>query len=106
MPELMHYDKQVKQDKDLEQDEDDAGDVQNHVFSGQRSVIGWTRNRFRRWNSFQDITLQLLNVFLRLLPRPLIGCQYCIEIGVRNGRMPVHHLFNNLPDFRKPHFAI
>jgi hypothetical protein len=33
MPELVHHDKQVKQDEDLEQDEDDASDMQNHVVS-------------------------------------------------------------------------
>jgi hypothetical protein len=33
MPELVHHDQQVKQDKDLEQDEDDASDMQNHVVS-------------------------------------------------------------------------
>jgi hypothetical protein len=33
MPELMHDYEQVKQDEYLEQDEDDAGDVQNHVIS-------------------------------------------------------------------------
>src|SRR5258705_13750335 len=33
MPELMYHDKQVKQDEDLEQDEDDASDMQNHVVS-------------------------------------------------------------------------
>ncbi len=33
MPKLMHHDEQVKQDEHFEQDEDDAGDVQNHVIS-------------------------------------------------------------------------
>jgi len=30
----VHHDEQVKNDEDLEQDEDDASDMQNHVFSG------------------------------------------------------------------------
>jgi hypothetical protein len=29
----MYHDQQVKQDEDLEQDEDDASDMQNHVVS-------------------------------------------------------------------------
>jgi hypothetical protein len=29
----VHHDQQVKQDKDLKQDEDDASDMQNHVVS-------------------------------------------------------------------------
>jgi hypothetical protein len=33
MPKLVHHDQQVKQDKNLEQDEDDASDMQNHVVS-------------------------------------------------------------------------
>ena len=33
MPELMHHDEQVKKDENLEQDEDDASDMQNHVVS-------------------------------------------------------------------------
>jgi hypothetical protein len=31
----------------------------------------------------------------------LIGPQYCIEIGVRNARVPIHHLFDHLPDAGK-----
>jgi hypothetical protein len=30
MPELMHDDEQIKKDKHLEQDQDDAGSLQNH----------------------------------------------------------------------------
>src|SRR4029453_19025524 len=33
MPELVNHDQQVKKDEDLEQDEDDASDMQNHVVS-------------------------------------------------------------------------
>jgi hypothetical protein len=29
----VHHNEQVKQDEDLEQDEDDASDMQNHVVS-------------------------------------------------------------------------
>jgi len=29
----MYHDEQIKQDQDLEQDEDDASDMQNHVVS-------------------------------------------------------------------------
>jgi hypothetical protein len=30
MPELMHYDEQIKKDQNLEQDEDDATDMEKH----------------------------------------------------------------------------
>jgi hypothetical protein len=43
---------------------------------------------------------------LRVRSRPLIGSQYCIEIGVRNERMPIHDIFDNSPDVWKSHFAI
>jgi hypothetical protein len=33
MPQFMHHDEQVKQDKDLKQDENDASDMQDHVVS-------------------------------------------------------------------------
>jgi hypothetical protein len=33
MTKLVHYNQQVKQDEDLEQDEDDASDMRNHVVS-------------------------------------------------------------------------
>jgi hypothetical protein len=38
--------------------------------------------------------------------RPLIGPQYCIEIGVRNARVPIHHFFDHLPDAGKGNFSI
>ena len=47
------------------------------------------------------LTLQRFNVFPRLQARPLVGLQYRIEIGMRNGRMLVHHLPDDLPDLRK-----
>ena len=46
------------------------------------------------------------NVSLRFLTRPLIGLQYCIQIGVRNGCVPVHDSFDNLPDTRKTHLPV
>jgi hypothetical protein len=33
MSKLVYYDQQIKQNQDLEQDEDDASDMQNHVVS-------------------------------------------------------------------------
>ena len=30
MPEFMHYDEQIKKDEDLQQDQNNAGDLQNH----------------------------------------------------------------------------
>jgi hypothetical protein len=52
------------------------------------------------------LTFCRFNASLRLRSRPPIGSQYCIEIGVRNGRVLVHHLFNDPPDLGKPYFAI
>ena len=52
------------------------------------------------------LTFCRFNASLRLRSRPLIGSQYCIEIGVRNGRMFIHHIFYSLPDFGKSHFTI
>ena len=43
---------------------------------------------------------------LRFLTRPLIGLQYRIQIGVRNGRMPVHDFFDNLPNIWKTHLPV
>ena len=42
---------------------------------------------------------------LRFFARPLIGLQYCIQIRVRNGCVPVHDFFDNLPDVLKTHLA-
>src|SRR5215467_7403027 len=51
MPKLVHYDEQVKQNEDLEQDEDDASDMQNHVVS--RGLVNrWTRHSVCRCKSF------------------------------------------------------
>ena len=36
---------------------------------------------------------------------PLIGPQYCIEIGVRNAGVPIHDLFDQLPDAGKGNLA-
>lgn len=52
------------------------------------------------------LTIHRFNMSLRFLTSPLIGLQYCIQIGVRNGRVPVHDFFNYLPNVRKTHLAV
>src|SRR5215472_10730456 len=102
MTDLVHHDEQVKQDEDLEQDEDNASDMQNHVVS--RGLVNrWTRHSVCRC---KFLTFCRLQAPLRLRSRPLIRSQYCIEIGVCNGRMPIHHIFYDSPDVRKSHSAI
>src|SRR5215470_2337702 len=51
MPNFVHHDEQVKNDEDLEQDEDDAGDMQNHVIS-RGLVKRWTCHSICRCKSF------------------------------------------------------
>jgi len=102
MTELMYHDKQVKQDEDLEQDEDDASDMQNHVVS-RCSVNRWTRHSVCRCKSFNAWPTARI---LALAPAPTDRLPILLEIGVCNGRVVVHHLFNNLPDFGKPYFAV
>jgi hypothetical protein len=41
----------------------------------------------------------------RFLARPLIGPQYCIEIGMRNARVSIHHLAHHSPNLRKAHLS-
>jgi len=36
----------------------------------------------------------------------MIRLQYRIEVRMRNGRMPVHHFFDDLPDARKTDSAL
>jgi hypothetical protein len=43
---------------------------------------------------------------VRFLTCPLIGLQYGIQIGVRNGRVAVHDFFDNLPDVWKAHLPV
>jgi len=54
-------------------------------------VIDWTRRRVCRRNS---LTIGRINASLCFATRPLIGLQYRIEIGMRNGPVPVHQFFN------------
>ena len=51
------------------------------------------------------LTIYRCNMSLRFFARPLIGLQYCIQIRVRNGCVPVHDFFDNLPDVRKTYLV-
>ncbi len=81
MPQLMHDDEQIKEDDDLEEDENDAQNMPEHECYLGRGQLPC------------------------LSPGPLIGPQYCIEIGVRNVAVPVHDLLDRLPDAREGNLA-
>jgi hypothetical protein len=42
--------------------------------------------------------MSLLDEAARFGARPLIGPQYCIEIGMRNGRVAIHYRLHRSPD--------
>ena len=52
------------------------------------------------------LTIYRSNMSVRFLTCPLIGLQYGIQIGVRNGRVAVHDFFDNLPDVWKAHLPV
>jgi hypothetical protein len=56
--------------------------------------------------TFNGLTLQRFHATLRFATRPLIGLQYGIEIGVRNGGVPVHQFFNDFSDAWKTQLSI
>jgi hypothetical protein len=101
MAELVDDDEQIKKDEDLEDDEKDAKGV-NHIGLVRKAGLQKTKaaSNFREFH-FLRPNLITLDGGTRFLARRQIGPQYCIEIGVRNVGVPVHHLFHRLPDARK-----
>src|SRR5438132_1510498 len=102
MAKLVDNDEQIEKNQDLENDQDDARYVEDHVEDVNRDsriVIRVWRSPFR----CNVLTIQRFNVPPCFLPRPLVGPQYLIEIGMRNGLVRVHHLLNRLPDSGETH---
>src|SRR6187431_1294102 len=89
----MDDDEQIKQDNDFEDDEKDAKDMHDDVFlirEGSRAAQNSTAS------FFPDSILSEQGSSFGA--RPLVGGQYRIEGGIRNGVVAIHDLLDRAPD--------
>jgi hypothetical protein len=98
----MNNDEQVKKEDHFEEDEEDAKGVQEHC----RGLTIRDLYLLVPVSALKPEPLLTVQSFPGLLPRPAVGVQYGIEVGLGNGRVAIHYFLDQPPDARKRNPAI